>query len=176
MVKQTRKDDWGFPRWRPYGSTGGAATTRPCDRYGCDGVGDRPAPKSPNSPERWMFCEAHAAEYNKGWDYFEGLSAEDAKAREKSESGETAYASSAQWGWGGAGDGTRTRAEMDALRVLELESDATEADVKTAYRTHAKAHHPDRNIGDKEAAKRFQAVQAAYEILQRAAERHAATR
>ena len=118
-----------------------------------------------------MFCEAHAAEYNKGWDYFEGLSAEDAAAREKAERGETAYTRSAQWSWGGPGDGSRSRAEMDALRVLELDAHATEADIKAAYRAHAKAHHPDRNIGDKEAAKRFQAVQAAYEVLQQAAER-----
>ena len=174
MTRQRRSDDWGFPRWRPYGAGGGATTTRRCDRNGCDGVGDRPAPKSPNSPERWYFCEAHAAEYNKGWDYFAGLSAEDAAASERAESGETAYTRSAQWGWGGAGDGTRSRAEMDALRALELDSDASETDVKAAYRAQAKAHHPDRNIGDAEAAKRFQAVQAAYEVLQRAAERRAA--
>ena len=47
---------------------------------GCDQPGDRPAPKSPNSPERWYFCEAHAAEYNRNWNYFEGLSAEEAAA------------------------------------------------------------------------------------------------
>ena len=41
-------------------------------------TGDRPAPKAPNSPDRWYFCEAHAAEYNKNWNYFAGLSAEDA--------------------------------------------------------------------------------------------------
>ena len=53
---------------------------RLCDREGCEEPGDRPAPKSPNSPERWMFCERHAAEYNRGWNYFEGLSAEDVGA------------------------------------------------------------------------------------------------
>ena len=45
---------------------------RLCDRHGCTEPGDRPAPKSPNSPERWYFCEAHAAEYNRNWNYFEG--------------------------------------------------------------------------------------------------------
>ena len=34
------------------------------------------------------FCETHAAEYNRGWDYFEGLSAEDAAARAAGQVGE----------------------------------------------------------------------------------------
>src|SRR4028118_2439080 len=81
MVKQTRSNDWGFPRWRGYGSGRGAQQVRLCDRDGCEEPGDRPAPKSPNSRERWHFCERHAAEYNRNWNYFEGLTAEDAAER-----------------------------------------------------------------------------------------------
>ena len=73
MARSRRTDDWGFPRWRPYGSGNAAVEVRLCDRHGCDKPGDRPAPKAPNRPERWYFCEAHAAEYNAGWDYFAGL-------------------------------------------------------------------------------------------------------
>ena len=41
MAKPTRSDDWGFPRWRPYGSKGNAAAkVRLCDREGCNDVGD----------------------------------------------------------------------------------------------------------------------------------------
>src|SRR5215208_4239349 len=83
MAKQKRSDDWGFPRWRSYGDKGrGAARLRLCDREGCNAIGDRPAPKAPNSPERWYFCEAHAAEYNKNWNYFAGISPEEAARRE----------------------------------------------------------------------------------------------
>ena len=85
MVRHTRNNDWGFPRWRGYGSERGATKVRLCDREGCTEPGDRPAPKSPNSPERWYFCETHAGEYNRNWNYFEGLSAEDAAAREADE-------------------------------------------------------------------------------------------
>ena len=86
MAKHKRSDDWGFPRWRSYGDKGrSAAKVRLCDRAGCNEMGDRPAPKAPNSPERWYFCETHAAEYNKNWNYFEGLSAEEAAAREAEE-------------------------------------------------------------------------------------------
>ena len=81
MPKQKRSDDWGFPRWRAYGGARGAAKVRLCDRDGCDRPGDRPAPKAPNNPERWYFCEAHAAEYNKNWNYFAGLDPEEAARR-----------------------------------------------------------------------------------------------
>ena len=82
MARQTRSTDWGFPRWRAYGAEREAVQVRMCDRHGCDQPGDRPAPKSPNSRERWYFCEAHAAEYNRNWDYFAGLTAEEAAKRE----------------------------------------------------------------------------------------------
>src|SRR3989337_877160 len=85
MRRHKRSDDWGFPRWRPYGKSRDAARVRTCDRDGCDAPGDRPAPKAPNSPERWYFCEAHAAEYNRNWNYFEGLTAEEAAQREADE-------------------------------------------------------------------------------------------
>src|SRR5215212_960071 len=86
MSKHKRSDDWGFPRWRSYGAKGrDAAKLRLCDRDGCNEIGDRPAPKAPNSKDRWYFCEAHAAEYNKNWNYFAGLSPEEAAKRASDE-------------------------------------------------------------------------------------------
>jgi hypothetical protein len=173
MAKPTRSDDWGFPRWRPYGAKSRAATrVRLCDREGCSQPGDRPAPKAPHSRERWMFCEAHAAEYNKNWNYFAGLTAEEAAKREAEEkSGASAFRQSAHYEWAGPGDGSRSRDEMRALDVLELDADAEFSAIKAAYRRLAKEVHPDRKPGDKEAARQFQAVQAAYEVLRRSEER-----
>ena len=175
MARSTRSNDWGFPRWRGYGSERGATRVRLCDREGCTEPGDRPAPKSPNSPERWYFCEIHAAEYNRSWNYFEGLSAEEAAAREAEERRTASgYADARHYAWGGPGDGTRSRDEMRALEVLDLETDATFTDIKAAWRRLAKAHHPDVKPNDAEAAKRFQAIQTAYEVLRAAEERRAA--
>jgi hypothetical protein len=174
MARYTRSNDWGFPRWRGYGTAREAAQVRLCDRDGCELPGDRPAPKSPNSPERWYFCESHAGEYNRNWNYFQGLSAEDAAAREADEQrGNNGYRQSTHYAWGGPGDGTRSREEMRALDLLEVEPDAGFDDVKAAYRRLAKANHPDTAPGDKDAAIRFQAVQAAYEVLRKAEERKA---
>ncbi|GGO98170.1 J domain-containing protein [Stakelama pacifica] len=172
MARSSRSYDWGFPRWRPYGDKREAATVKLCDRHGCEAPGDRPAPKSPNSPERWYFCERHAAEYNRNWNYFEGLNEEEAKQREANERREAAgYADSAHYGWAGPGDGTRSRDEMRALEVLELESDANFESVRASWRRLAKANHPDKRPDDAEAAKRFHAIQAAYDVLKSAEER-----
>jgi len=175
MARPTRSDSWGFPRWRPYGSTSQAAVRiRLCDREGCSEPGDRPAPKAPNKPDRWMFCEAHAAEYNKGWNYFAGLTPEEAARRAAEEEGEaSAFRTAAQYSWAGSGDGSRSRDEMRALDALELDPDAEFAAIKAAYRRLAKQFHPDVNQGDKAAATRFQQVQASYDVLRKAEERKA---
>jgi hypothetical protein len=150
---------------------------RLCDREGCNAPGDRPAPKAPNSPERWMFCEAHAAEYNKNWNYFAGLTPEEAARRAaEEESGASAFRRSAHYAWTGPGDGSRSRDEMRALEALDLEPDADFKSVKAAYRRLAKEHHPDRKQGDKEAEKHFHAIQAAYEVLRKAEERRTGTK
>lgn len=175
MAKQARSNDWGFPRWRGYGSERGAARVRLCDREGCERPGDCPAPKSPNSPDRWYFCPDHAAEYNRGWNYFEGLSAEEAAAREAGERRTASgYEQAGHYRWSGPGDGSRSRDEMRALSALGLESDADFDAVKAAWRRLAKANHPDTHPGDAEAAERFRTVQTAYEVLRQAEERRAA--
>lgn len=168
----SRSNDWGFPRWRGYGGERGATKVRLCDRHGCDKAGDRPAPKAPNSRERWYFCEEHAAEYNRNWDYFAGLSADEAAQRESDERrSSSGYAEQAHYGWAGPGDGRWSRDEMHAFETLELEVDAGFEEIKTAWRRLAKANHPDVKPNDAAAAVRFQAVQAAFEILRRAEER-----
>ncbi len=143
-----------------------------CDRVGCNEAGNCPAPKSPNSKERWYFCQAHAAEYNSGWDYFAGLTAEEAAEREQAETQTSAgYRESAYYGWAGSGDGTRSRDEMRALDLLGLDADVEFDAVRKAWRTKAKEVHPDVRPGDADAAKAFQALQLAYEVLRAAEER-----
>lgn len=172
MARPRRSNDWGFPRWRGYSSSREAANVRLCDRHGCDDKGDCPAPKSPNNPDRWYFCQKHASEYNSKWDYFEGLDKAEAAERAKTERRDSSgYAEASHYGWMGSGDGSRSADEMRALELLGLEADADFDAVKKAWRTKAKMVHPDVRPGDEEAAKAFQALQLAYEVLRQSEER-----
>jgi molecular chaperone DnaJ len=49
--------------------------------------------------------------------------------------------------------------------VLGIKKDATEKDIKQAYRHLARKHHPDVNPGDKSAEAKFKEINAAYEVL-----------
>ncbi len=60
----------------------------------------------------------------------------------------------------------------DHYTALGLNSAATLADVKKAFRQKASFYHPDRNAAD-DAAARFRAVQEAYDILSDAEKRQA---
>lgn len=55
--------------------------------------------------------------------------------------------------------------KRDCYEVLGLARDASEDDVKKAYRKSAMKYHPDRNPGDKEAEEKFKEATEAYEIL-----------
>ncbi len=54
---------------------------------------------------------------------------------------------------------------IDYYKVLEVEKNATEADIKKAYRKLARKYHPDINPNDKEAEKKFKEVNEANEVL-----------
>ncbi|NDA43130.1 MAG: molecular chaperone DnaJ, partial [Gammaproteobacteria bacterium] len=56
-------------------------------------------------------------------------------------------------------------AKRDYYKVLDVAKNATEADIKKAYRRLAMKYHPDRNPGDKEAEERFKEAKEAYEVL-----------
>ncbi|MEO5970784.1 MAG: J domain-containing protein [Bdellovibrionia bacterium] len=53
----------------------------------------------------------------------------------------------------------------DPYQTLGLTKQATQEDIKNAYRAMAKKYHPDLNPGNKEAEKKFKDVAAAYELL-----------
>ena len=159
--------NWGFPRWGEYGTETDPVHVRTCDHTGCDRPADHPAPKAPFSSERWWFCREHAAEYNRNWDFFDGMSDAEAETlREEETRTGGGYAQSGTWSWGGAteADGVN-RTEREALAVLELDTDATGPQIKAQYRKLAKRHHPDTNGGDKDAEEAFQRIQAAYQAL-----------
>lgn len=56
-------------------------------------------------------------------------------------------------------------AEKDYYEILGISRDATDEDIKKAYRNLAKKYHPDLHPGDKEAEQKFKEINEAYEIL-----------
>lgn len=54
---------------------------------------------------------------------------------------------------------------IDYYKILEVPKNATESDIKTAYRKLARKHHPDLNPNDETAKKKFQQANEANEVL-----------
>lgn len=56
-------------------------------------------------------------------------------------------------------------AAQDYYSILGVKKDASEADIKKAYRKLARKYHPDVNPGNKEAEEKFKAISQAYDAL-----------
>ncbi len=56
-------------------------------------------------------------------------------------------------------------ARPDYYKTLGVGKDASEAEIKKAYRKLARQYHPDRNQGDKQAEERFKEISQAHDVL-----------
>ena len=55
--------------------------------------------------------------------------------------------------------------EKDYYSILGVKEDASEAEIKSAYRKLALKYHPDKNPGDKKAEETFKKISEAYYTL-----------
>ena len=55
--------------------------------------------------------------------------------------------------------------KRDYYEVLGVSKDASESDLKKAFRSLARKHHPDKNPDDTDAERLFKEVQEAYAVL-----------
>src|SRR6478609_8136175 len=90
-----------------------------------------------------------------------------------SERGPAGISPRARYAEPSCGDIAPTMAKRDFYEILGVSREATEDDLKKAYRKQAMAYHPDRNQGDRDAEGKFKEVNEAYDVLKDAEKRAA---
>ncbi|MEM7652322.1 MAG: J domain-containing protein [Pseudomonadota bacterium] len=168
---------------------------RRCDAEGCNEPGEYRAPKSRSDlTQFYYFCLDHVREYNRAWNYFEGMSDDEIEDSIREDTTwqrptwplgnakSAAFARASHYGpkdgFGVFRDGTPEddfRAaeqekrlkpeERRALRTLDLPLPVDIETVKTRYKELAKQLHPDVNGGDPAAEEKLKLVNQAYTVL-----------
>lgn len=158
-----------------------------CSQAGCPAPGDFKAPRSRNNPREYQWlCEDHVKEFNKKWNYFEGMSQDEIYAYQKDATTghrptwrmdqlgndidrKMEEAFGRLFGEGGAkykaGTPPVSAKTRDALAMLDLEHPAEAKSIKSSYRVLAKKYHPDVNVGNEKAEDMFKKVTLAYQHL-----------
>jgi hypothetical protein len=170
---------------------------RRCDSEGCPTPATTRAPKSRALiGEHYWFCQAHAAQYNRSWNFFAGMS--EGEVREKiaddlatggrptwslKSGGRNREAAATRgifrdpFGIFGKAKANDERAaferrlgklERGALADLDLDATATAPDIRGRYTELVKRCHPDANGGDRSAEHKLQRVIKAYKTLTKA--------
>jgi hypothetical protein len=174
------------------------AGERVCDHPSCRAPAITRAPKSRTLlDEHYWFCRPHAAEYNRTWNFFAGMTDEETRGRMAEElatggrptwafkpssrsreaAGARGFFRDAFGLFGGgkprspdspASDRRLGRLERGALADLDLEAGADPAAIRLRYIELVKRCHPDANGGDRSAEHKLQRVIRAYNTLRKA--------
>jgi curved DNA-binding protein CbpA len=158
----------------------------PCAWAGCRAGGDFRAPRSRQQIHDYQwFCADHIKEFNKNWNYFEGMNEAQIYAFQKdattghrptwrvdTQQGSAAFqlenAFLRMFGDGRYREvGARPipPKDRDALAALDLEHPATRHAIKSQYRELVKKYHPDVNQGNPRAEEAFKKITIAYQHL-----------
>ncbi len=167
--------------------------TKLCEMPGCPCEGEHRAPKNRDLSEYYWFCKEHVQEYNKAWNFFEGMTIadmEDHIARSTvwdrpTKRYDTAANTEAlkRKAWQtyhytdeeppkdtSAGNrnryaGNRQTPEFEALAVMGLEPPIDLNGIKNRYKDLAKKYHPDLNRDDPQAEELLKKINMAYTVL-----------
>lgn len=175
----------------------------PCAVPGCREAGEFRAPatqhRSPDGPPPWRWlCLSHVREFNAGYNFFEGMSADQIMAAQsptagwETESRAFRLAGSADLPprWADfkdpmdalgarfrqrmyearqeAADPRFNREEHRALGIMGLNADADRTALRRRYGELVRKYHPDRNGGDRSFEARLGEVVSAYQLLRKA--------
>lgn len=183
-----------------YADQSAKVTTKNCEMPDCMQTGDHRAPKHRGLDEYYNFCFDHAREYNKAWNFFDGMSNSEVEDYMTS----SFYGNRPTWKYGVDGStqeedlfrnaqnqyfygehdtqktreqkkqgtlyGDRTAPEYEAMALMGLEPPVELEDIKKRYKKLAKKYHPDLNRDDPNAEELLKKINMAYTILKLAFE------
>lgn len=159
-----------------------------CDHPGCTKAGTCRAPKTRDLREYWWFCKEHAAEYNKNWNYYAGMTPEEIeedwerqtfgaplKDKQQAEQDNNDYINFLNDFITGRStfDKIQPKANIpsnivNALKIFDLPISSSWREVSARYRVLAKRYHPDISKDNKNAAaEKFTKISAAYDVLKK---------
>jgi hypothetical protein len=167
--------------------------TTPCAWPDCSESADFPAPASPRSREKRFFCKQHITEHNRNYNFFEGMSDEDADAYRRGTTtghrptwalGTRRARGKAQLDWQFhdpleimdptfRSEGTEAAprgkyvspGQKRALDLLDLDEKADAKAVRQSYKLLLKRYHPDMNGGERRHEDELNRVIQAYNYL-----------
>ena len=158
-----------------------------CEHAGCTKAGTCRAPKTRDLKEYWYFCQEHAAEYNKNWNFYADMTPDEieedwerqvfgAPLRDKAAANRDAddYVKfindfiTGRSSFDHRATPSKTSGPVtSALQTLGLAPTASWRDVGARYRMLAKKYHPDTAADKENAAAEFTKISAAYEMLKK---------
>ncbi len=169
-----------------------------CDMPGCEESAEHKAPKDRSLSEYYHFCLDHIREYNKAWNFFEGMSSADVEEHLYN----SMYGDRPTWKYGVNGNAedmlyqkawtmygngqpppgkeqrqkdeigsSQYSKEYEAMAIMGLEPPLTFGAIKAKYRELALKHHPDRNHGCPKSEELLKQINMAYTVLKLAYEK-----
>ena len=161
-----------------------------CGWKNCNESGKFKAPQEKDNSKnyKWL-CEEHIKLFNKNWNYFEGMRQSEIEAFLKSDL--TWHRPTQKFGssdnffnilWNNALNGKfdffkrekvingfngskLSEKDMDAFKIMELESNADWPIIQKKFKTLVKKFHPDRNAGNKKFDDKLKKITLAYSHL-----------
>ena len=161
-----------------------------CEWENCEQSGDFKAPieKDNSKNYRWL-CEEHIKLFNKSWNYFEGMNQNEIENFIKSDI--TWHRPTQKFGssdnffnilWNNAlnekfnffkqenninnlNGAKLYEKDKDALRIMELELNASWPIIQKRFKTLVKKFHPDKNAGNKQFEDKLKKITLAYSHL-----------
>ena len=175
--------------------------TRCCDIDGCNEDGLFRAPRDRNLSSYYTFCQKHVSDYNRAWNFFDGMSDADVQNHVYS----SLFGDRPTWkyapnrnmeddlrdkafGFRNADHAERVEAEKErrrrerminpqtpegeAMQIMELSPPLSMDALKSQYKKLAKQYHPDVNKNDPEAEEKLKDINMAYTVLRLAHQKY----